>query len=149
MTPNAAPSGRPRPNELECARLGIRSIQSRPYHPQTCGKVERFHQTLKLFLDKQAPGTIEALNPIGGATQPHLYVAGHGFIGRTPAGQGGTYRQYTHASPGRFGTQDGSWGGEGGDRGALSDSTISPQCPPSGTDGHRVHIGPSDRRGDR
>jgi len=27
--------------------LGIRLIHSRPYHPQTCGKDERFHRTLK------------------------------------------------------------------------------------------------------
>ena len=25
--------------------LGIKYLSSRPYHPQTCGKVERFHQT--------------------------------------------------------------------------------------------------------
>lgn len=28
-------------------RLGIRTIHSRPYHPQTLGKEERFHRTLK------------------------------------------------------------------------------------------------------
>lgn len=33
--------------------LGIAYKHSRPYHPQTLGKVERFHQTLKLFLSKQ------------------------------------------------------------------------------------------------
>ena len=33
--------------------LGIRDGHSRPYHPQTCGKVERFHQTLKQHLDRQ------------------------------------------------------------------------------------------------
>lgn len=32
------------------AALGVTSGHSRPYHPQTCGKVERFHQTLKKHL---------------------------------------------------------------------------------------------------
>ncbi len=39
--------------ESELFHLGITYKHSRPYHPQTCGKVERFHQTLKLFLRKQ------------------------------------------------------------------------------------------------
>ncbi len=34
------------------AALGIEDRHSRPYHPQTCGKVERFHQTLKLHLNR-------------------------------------------------------------------------------------------------
>jgi transposase InsO family protein len=41
--------------ELELERLGILFKHSTPYHPQTCGKVERFHQTLKRFLRQQPP----------------------------------------------------------------------------------------------
>jgi len=41
--------------EVECDLLGIRLHHSSPYHPQTCGKVERFHQTLKRWLRKQPP----------------------------------------------------------------------------------------------
>jgi transposase InsO family protein len=43
--------------QTELLSLGIDSKHSRPYHPQTCGKVERFHQTLKRFLAKQEPAT--------------------------------------------------------------------------------------------
>lgn len=32
---------------------GVRPITSRPFHPQTCGKIERFHQTLKRRLRRQ------------------------------------------------------------------------------------------------
>jgi transposase InsO family protein len=36
--------------ELELESLGIVYKHSRPYHPQTCGKIERWHQTFKRFL---------------------------------------------------------------------------------------------------
>jgi transposase InsO family protein len=39
--------------EVELLHLGIEFRHSRPGHPQTCGKVERFHQTLKLYLAHQ------------------------------------------------------------------------------------------------
>ena len=39
--------------EAELAALGVVFKHSKPYHPQTCGKVERFHQTLKKFLEAQ------------------------------------------------------------------------------------------------
>ena len=35
--------------------LGVAYKHSRPYHPQTCGKVERLHLTLKRFLARQDP----------------------------------------------------------------------------------------------
>jgi transposase InsO family protein len=41
--------------EHELASLGIAYNHSRPYHPQTCGKVERFHRTVKQFVAKQDP----------------------------------------------------------------------------------------------
>jgi transposase InsO family protein len=43
--------------ELDLERLGIVYKHSRPYHPQTCGKVERFHQTLKASLERQRPAS--------------------------------------------------------------------------------------------
>lgn len=41
--------------EQELATNNIVYKHSRPYHPQTCGKIERFHQTLKKALDQQPP----------------------------------------------------------------------------------------------
>lgn len=39
--------------EVTLNARGISFRHSRPYHPQTCGKVERFHQTLKKWLTRQ------------------------------------------------------------------------------------------------
>ena len=47
--------GGPNVMQTELLALGIDYRHSRPYHPQTCGKVERFHQTMKAFLAKQGP----------------------------------------------------------------------------------------------
>jgi len=49
--------------ETELLRLGIGCKHAAPYHPQTCGKVERFHQTQKRWLAKQPPAaTLEELS---------------------------------------------------------------------------------------
>jgi transposase InsO family protein len=47
--------------EVELGLRGIRLSHSRPYHPQTCGKVERFHQTQKKWLAAQPPATTIAM----------------------------------------------------------------------------------------
>ncbi len=41
--------------ESELLALGVTFKHSRPYHPQTCGKVERFHQTMKKHLAARRP----------------------------------------------------------------------------------------------
>jgi hypothetical protein len=40
---------------MSCAHLGVTQINSTPNHPTTCGKVERFQQTLKRWLTHQPP----------------------------------------------------------------------------------------------
>ena len=47
--------------ESDLLEAGVLYKHSRPYHPQTCGKVERWHQTLKRFLVKRPCTTIEEL----------------------------------------------------------------------------------------
>ena len=49
--------------EAELARLGVTQKNSRPNHPTTCGKVERFQQTLKAWLGRQPdqPATLTQL----------------------------------------------------------------------------------------
>ena len=73
--------------ESELDRLGIQCVHSTPYHPQTCGKVERFHQTLKLFLARQSPAEsiahlqlqLDAFRTIYNQKRPH-----RALDGRTP-----------------------------------------------------------------
>jgi transposase InsO family protein len=52
--------------EAELRRLGIAQKNSRPNHPTTCGKVERFQQTMKkwLYAQPSQPGTITELQAL-------------------------------------------------------------------------------------
>jgi transposase InsO family protein len=73
--------------QSELQRLGIAAKNSRPYHPQTCGKIERLHQTLKRYLAKQAPA--ESISELQGQldTFVHYYndIRPHrALAGRTP-----------------------------------------------------------------
>jgi transposase InsO family protein len=47
------------------AAIGVATTNSRPFHPQTCGKVERFHQTLKQWLAaRPRPETVAELQTL-------------------------------------------------------------------------------------
>ena len=84
--------------ETELERLGITAKHSTPYHPQTCGKVERFHQTLKRYLAKQAPpasiavfqAQLDTFRAYYNQHRPHRALAGqtplHAFHARIHAG---------------------------------------------------------------
>jgi transposase InsO family protein len=51
--------------EANLRALGTHTINSTPAHPQTCGKIERFWQTLKKWLRAQpTPATVEELNAL-------------------------------------------------------------------------------------
>jgi transposase InsO family protein len=74
--------------QREAAALGIALTHSKPYHPTTCGKVERLHQTLKKWLTRQPRArTIAALQHQLDAFAEHYNTARpHRSIGRcTPA----------------------------------------------------------------
>ena len=50
--------------ESDLITAGVLYKHSRPYHPQTCGKVERWHRTLKGFLAKRPARTLGELQTI-------------------------------------------------------------------------------------
>jgi transposase InsO family protein len=51
--------------EANLRALGARTINSTPAHPQTCGKIERFWQTLKKWLRaRPTPATLDELNEL-------------------------------------------------------------------------------------
>ena len=51
--------------EANLRAAGVRPVTARPYHPQTCGKVERFHQTLKKWLRaRRRSGTVAELQAL-------------------------------------------------------------------------------------
>jgi transposase InsO family protein len=84
--------------EAELDRLGIVSKHSTPYHPQTCGKVERLHQSLKRFLVRQPPARsiadlqakLDAFRLYYNQSRPHRALEGRtpiqAFAARVKAG---------------------------------------------------------------
>jgi transposase InsO family protein len=70
--------------EVELGRLGVRFDHSRPYHPQTCGKVERFQQTQKKWLAAQPPARSVAglAHQLGRFRRYYNNVRPHRALGR-------------------------------------------------------------------
>lgn len=74
--------------EITLHQRGVVFTHSRPYHPQTCGKVERFHQTEKKWLTTQPAARtlaelqrqLDAFRDYYNTTRPHRALAR-----RTPA----------------------------------------------------------------
>ena len=74
--------------EVLLEALGVTYKHSSPYHPQTCGKVERFHQTQKKFLAKQraADDLVELQSQLDRFVAYYNTVRPHRALGRhTPA----------------------------------------------------------------
>ena len=84
----AAFSAKVRGGEAELERklraLGVRVVTSSPNHPQTCGKVERYHQTFGKWLDAHDPPTdltdlqtlAETFDALYNSERPHSSLAG-------------------------------------------------------------------------
>jgi transposase InsO family protein len=86
------PGYRPAAFEANLAVLGCQSIASTPYHPQTCGKIERFWQTLKKWLRAREAShgpypTLSALNRDRALFAEHYNTRRphRALSGRTPA----------------------------------------------------------------
>lgn len=74
--------------EIELRAIGVVPKTSRPYHPQTCGKVERFQQTLKKWLRRQplAADLAELQDQLDRFVDYYNHQRPHRGIGRiTPA----------------------------------------------------------------
>jgi transposase InsO family protein len=72
--------------ERNLRALGVQLLTSRPRHPQTCGKLERFHQTLKDWLaDRGRIESVEQLQEHLDAFRWHYNVERpHESLGQTP-----------------------------------------------------------------
>ncbi len=96
--------------EYELRRLGIAQKNSRPNHPTTCGKVERFQQTLKKWLRAQPtqPATIAELQTLIDTflhaynsrrphrSLPHRATPATAYAARPKAGPGADRPSDTH-----------------------------------------------------
>jgi transposase InsO family protein len=80
--------------EVTLHAAGVLFCHCRPYHPQTCGKVERFHQTLKKWLVRQPAAAtladlqaqLDAFAGYYNTVRPHRALHRHTPARPTPPG---------------------------------------------------------------
>ncbi|QUH02943.1 transposase [Saccharopolyspora erythraea] len=86
--------------ERRLAETGVQTIASSPYHPQTCGKDERSHQTLRKWLDKRpTPANLDQLHHLLEIYREMYNNGRHqGIGGQTPQQR---YDAATKAAPDR------------------------------------------------
>jgi transposase InsO family protein len=70
--------------ETQLRAIGVVAKTSRPYHPQTCGKVERFQQTMKKWLRRQrlARDLVELQDQLDAFVDYYNHHRPHRAIGR-------------------------------------------------------------------
>lgn len=92
--------------ETTLTRLGVTQKNSRPAHPRTCGKVERFQQTLKRWLHAQpaAPNLAGLQELLDAFVDEYNHRRPHRSLGRaTPAA---AYQRLPKSRPGQAPGQD-------------------------------------------
>ena len=88
------------------AAAGARLIHSSPYHPQTCGKVERHHQTLKKWLaSRPAAATLAELQALLDTYLDYYNNHRHHTAVATTPGRAWTSAA-SHGGPGHLPRQD-------------------------------------------
>jgi len=92
--------------EYELERLGIQFKNWGPYHPQTLGKVERLHQTLKRYLAKQPPATTlpELQGQLDAFRHYYNHIRPHRALGRRTPLQAYSTRARARPAGARAGT---------------------------------------------
>jgi putative transposase len=86
--------------------MGSRIIRSSPYHPQTCGKVERHHQTLKNWLaTRPAPATLGELQLLLDEYRNYYNTRRHHTAIKTTPGRAWDSAP-AHGGPGHLPRQD-------------------------------------------